>query len=75
MSLRIVSAGVVSVLIVAAVSAQQGGRGGGAAAGPAPAHANLDYAPPEPATSNGHKLDLYIPSGAGPFPVVIWSCG
>src|SRR4051794_920694 len=75
MSLRIVSAGVVSVLIVAAVSAQQGGRGGGAAAEPAPAHANLDYAPPEPATSNGHKLDLYIPSGAGPFPVIIWTGG
>jgi len=42
----------------------------------APTHANLDYAPPEPATSNGHKLDLYIPAGAaGPLPVVIWTGG
>jgi len=43
--------------------------------GPAPTHANLEYAAPEPATSNGHKLDLYIPSGAGPFPVVVWTGG
>ena len=43
---------------------------------PAPTYANLDYAPPEPATSNGHKLDLYIPAGAtGPLPVVIWTGG
>ena len=56
----------------------QGGRGRGAAAlpGPSPTHADLDYAPPEPATSNGHKLDLYIPSGAtGVVPVVIWTGG
>ena len=53
------------------------GRGGfGAQQGPAPAYANMDYAPPEPATSNGHKLDLYIPSGASqPLPVVIWTGG
>jgi acetyl esterase/lipase len=51
-----------------------GGRGG-APQGPPPTHANLDYAPPEPATSNGHKLDLYVPAGAGPFPVVIWTGG
>ena len=44
--------------------------------GPPPTHANLDYAPPEPATSNGHKLDLYIPAGAArPLPVVIWTSG
>jgi acetyl esterase/lipase len=44
--------------------------------GPPPAHTDLDYAPPEPATSNGHKLDLYIPSGvAGRLPVVIWTGG
>ena len=44
-----------------------GGGAGGAQAdppqGPPPTHADLDYAPPEPATSNGHKLDLYIPAG------------
>ena len=32
--------------------------------GPPPTHADLDYAPPEPPTSNGHKLDLYIPARA-----------
>ena len=56
----------------------QGGRAGGPAAlpGPRPTHADLDYAPPDPATSNGHKLDLYIPSGAtGVLPVVIWTGG
>jgi acetyl esterase/lipase len=56
---------------------EAGGRGGrGAPAGPPPTHANLDYAPAEPATSVGHKLDLYIPAGAaGPLPVVIWTGG
>ena len=54
-----------------------GGMPGTAAAqGPQPTHADLDYAPPEPATSNGHKLDLYLPAGAvGPLPVVIWTSG
>jgi acetyl esterase/lipase len=43
---------------------------------PSPTHADLDYAPPEPPTSNGHKLDLYLPAGAaGPLPVVIWTGG
>ena len=44
--------------------------------GPSPTHANLDYAPPEPATSAGHKLDLYIPAGSTPpLPVVIFTGG
>ncbi len=44
--------------------------------GPSPTIANIDYAPPEPATSKGHKLDLYIPAGARtPMPVVIWTAG
>ncbi len=48
----------------------------GAPQGPPPTHANLEYAPAEPPTSNGHKLDLYIPSGStGPLPVVIWTGG
>jgi acetyl esterase/lipase len=42
---------------------------------PLPTHADLDYAPAEPATSNGHKLDLYLPAGSGPWPVVIWTAG
>src|SRR5215207_8480739 len=55
-----------------------GGRAGGppVAAGPAPTHADVDYAPAEPAASNGHKLDLYLPAGAkGPLPVVLWTGG
>jgi acetyl esterase/lipase len=43
---------------------------------PPPTHADLDYAPPQPATSMGHKLDLYLPAAApGPWPVVIWTGG
>jgi acetyl esterase/lipase len=42
---------------------------------PSPAFANLDYAKADPATSNGHKLDLFIPDGTGPFPAVIWTGG
>ena len=48
----------------------------GAPQGPPPTYANLDYAPPDPPSSNGHKLDLYIPAGASrPLPVVIWTGG
>jgi acetyl esterase/lipase len=43
---------------------------------PPPTHAGIDYAPPEPPASNGHKLDLYLPAEAkGPLPVVIWTGG
>jgi acetyl esterase/lipase len=36
----------------------------------------LAYAPPEPAASQGHLLDLYLPlNSVGPMPVVIWSRG
>jgi acetyl esterase/lipase len=53
--------------------APSGGRG---PQGPPPAFANIDYAPPEPAAGNGHKLDLYIPAGAArPLPLVIWTGG
>ena len=54
------------------------GRAGGppAVPGPTPTHADIDYAPPEPAQSNGHKLDLYLPSNVtGRLPVVIWTGG
>jgi len=57
------------------------GRAGGPPAGPGPppAHTDIDYAPPEPATSNGHKLDLYLPvpptAASGRLPVVIWTGG
>ncbi len=66
----------VSVLAVVPGFAQapRGGRGG-APQGPAPTQANLDYAPPRPAASNGHKLDLFLPAGSGPFPVVVWTAG
>ena len=56
----------------------RGGRAGGPRVlpGPSPSHVDLEYAPADPAGSNGHKLDLYIPTGAsGPLPVVIWTGG
>lgn len=42
----------------------------------APTTAELAYAPPDPADSQGHLLDLYVPEGLeGPLPVVIWTGG
>ena len=36
----------------------------------------IAYAPPQPAASQGHLLDLYVPTGVErPLPVVIWSGG
>ena len=58
--------------------APAGGRGPGgpgALPGPAPTHADIDYAPPDPPSGNGHKLDLYIPPSAKPLPVVVWTAG
>jgi acetyl esterase/lipase len=44
--------------------------------GPPPTRADIEYAAPEPRTSNGHKLDLYLPAAeTGPVPVVIWTSG
>jgi acetyl esterase/lipase len=44
--------------------------------GPAPTHANIAYAPAEPADSKGHLLDLYLPPKASaPAPLVIWTSG
>jgi acetyl esterase/lipase len=44
--------------------------------GPSPTFADLEYAPANPAGSNGHKLDLYIPSAATRLlPIVIWTAG
>jgi acetyl esterase/lipase len=41
-----------------------------------PTFADIEYAPADPAGSNGHKLDLYIPAGATrPLPVIIWTAG
>jgi acetyl esterase/lipase len=54
------------------------GRGGPPVpTGPPPTHTDIDYAPPDPATSVGHKLDLYLPSAtvSGRLPVVIWTGG
>jgi acetyl esterase/lipase len=52
------------------------GRQAAAQTGPAPSFADLEYAPAEPASSNGHKLDLYTPAGArSPLPVVVWTGG
>ena len=36
----------------------------------------IAYTPPQPAVSQGHLLDLYVPTGVErPLPVVIWSGG
>jgi acetyl esterase/lipase len=52
-----------------------GGRGGGPA-GPPATHADIEYAPAEPAATHGHKLDLYLPGDAsGRAPVVLWTGG
>lgn len=53
---------------------------GSVAAVAAPAQAaqtitNIAYAPADPPGSRGHLLDLYVPDGAGPWPVVVWSTG
>ena len=41
-----------------------------------PTLAKIAYAPPGPADSQGHLLDLYIPTDAGaPLPVVVWTGG
>ena len=55
---------------------QRRGGGPGTPAGPPPTFANVDYAPADPATSNGHKLDIYMPAASsGPVPVAIWTGG
>ncbi|MBB5781488.1 alpha/beta hydrolase [Nonomuraea jabiensis] len=36
---------------------------------------DLAYAPPQPADGRGHLLDLYVPAGRGPYPLVIWTSG
>lgn len=59
--------------------APRGGGTGGAVSiplpGPAPTHRDIEYAPADPAGSNGHKLDLYIPDASRPVPLVIWTGG
>jgi hypothetical protein len=41
-----------------------------------PTYADIDYAPADPETGRGHKLDLYVPANAAkPMPVVIWTAG
>jgi acetyl esterase/lipase len=67
--------GLAGALGAAAFAQAPGPPGPAAPQGPPPTHADLDYAPPDPPTSNGHKLDLYLPAGTGPLPVVIWTSG
>ena len=43
---------------------------------PSPTKANISYAPAEPAESQGHLLDLYLPkSAAKPVPILIYTGG
>ena len=56
--------------------AQPAGGRGGVPAGPAATHADIEYAPAEPAGTSGHKLDLFLPGAASaPVPVVLWTGG
>ncbi|ODS53957.1 MAG: hypothetical protein ABS36_12200 [Acidobacteria bacterium SCN 69-37] len=78
--LRILLGAGLALVLTGQMAAQAPGDGrggrGSAPQGPAPTHGNIDYAPPEPATSVGHKLDLYVPAGASSaLPVVIWTGG
>ncbi|MCM0639015.1 cellulose binding domain-containing protein [Cellulomonas wangsupingiae] len=36
---------------------------------------DIPYATADPPGSRGHLLDLYVPDGPGPWPLVIWSTG
>ena len=65
MTIHIATVFGLSALVLASAARAQPPGSASAVPGPAPTFADLDYASPEPATSNGHKLDLYIPSGAG----------
>jgi acetyl esterase/lipase len=68
--LQVVLLGLLGVVQIAA------GRQAAEPRPPSPTFADLDYAPPEPAASNGHKLDLYVPAGArSALPVVVWTAG
>ncbi|MDT0341077.1 alpha/beta hydrolase [Streptomyces litchfieldiae] len=40
-----------------------------------PVHTDIAYAPAHPPGSRGHLLDLHVPDGPGPWPVVDWSHG
>jgi acetyl esterase/lipase len=88
MNRQIVTAAALAAVTLTALAAQvappqgrgtqPGGRGGapGVPPGPPPTHADLEYAPADPPTSNGHKLDLYLPPAAGGrTPVVLWTGG
>lgn len=80
MTRTIVALGLALVMTPSFAGGRSQPAGGGpqppGAPGPAPTHADLEYAPAEPAASQGHTLDLYIPGGAtGPLPVVIWTGG
>ncbi|MBN9657614.1 MAG: alpha/beta hydrolase [Acidobacteria bacterium] len=53
-----------------------GQPGAGALPSVAPTHADIEYAPADPASGKGHLLDLYLPAGAPrPVPVVLWTAG
>jgi acetyl esterase/lipase len=72
-SARLLVVLVVTLNVCLGLAAIQGPASPG---GPPPTHADIDYAPPEPSTSNGHKLDLYLnPAATRPQPAVIWTAG
>jgi len=65
-----------ALAVAGALVVAQAPQGPATPAGPKPTHADVEYAPADPAGSRGHLLDLYVPQGArGPVPVVIWTAG
>jgi acetyl esterase/lipase len=63
-------------VVAGALGFAQAPPGPATPAGPKPTHADVEYAPADPAGSSGHLLDLYVPPGVtGPVPVVIWTAG
>jgi acetyl esterase/lipase len=65
-------------VVAVALSACGAGTSGGATGVTAPKEVVRDvaYAPPEPAESRGHLLDLHLPDRTGqPVPLVLWSHG
>ena len=68
---KVVAAMLAVVASIASVDAQPAKP-----AGVVPTHADIAYAPAEPAGSKGHLLDLYLPAASKKaVPVVIWTGG
>lgn len=74
--MRVVVVLVAAALLAACGAPVPGSVEGGGVTGGAQVLRDVAYAPAEPASSQGHLLDLHLPARSGrPVPVVIWSHG